>query len=305
VCWRLLMPRSAQGRMDPLGGQAVVLAMSDEEDEHWPALWGFAQGSPVRITYNANVPMGVAHGAEGRLVGLSLSQEERDFALPLMRQAAPGSVITLRQPPLAVLVRAPGAPSLGNPVTLPCQVSDRRRTQVVTVGQGIGGPLRCSVIDPGYELAFAITFHSVQGATLRRVVLDLNFNSLMPSGLPLSSIYVGLSRVRRGLDLRVLPTLSSTGIDHLLQLEHTQTGVKFTIHRAASELIACPPVSSHGVGGAVDWQLSEVAEAVLGRIQPSVRRGPEPVLPRPVPGRVPEVPLFIRDPSRSLEVLYR
>jgi hypothetical protein len=54
------------------------------------------------------------------------------------------------------------------------------------------------------ELAFVITFHKCQGRTLQKVILDLN-KQTGQGNVNYSSLYVGLSRVRKGDDIRILP----------------------------------------------------------------------------------------------------
>lgn len=54
---------------------------------------------------------------------------------------------------------------------------------------------------------FAVTFHKCQGATLGKVMLDLSQNPIAP--LNLEMIYVGLTRVRTGEDLRILPLVKT------------------------------------------------------------------------------------------------
>jgi hypothetical protein len=74
--------------------------------------------------------------------------------------------------------------------------------------------------DFGFSLAFAVTFHKIQGKTANKLILDLNQNSQVPITLP--TLYVGISRVRHSRDLRLLPPLSSSTIawPHLRNLKH-------------------------------------------------------------------------------------
>ena len=74
--------------------------------------------------------------------------------------------------------------------------------------------------DFGFSLAFAVTYHKIQGKTVPKLILDLNNNSQVP--LQLQSLYVGISRVRCSKDLRILPPLSSSSANmvHLTRLHH-------------------------------------------------------------------------------------
>ena len=57
--------------------------------------------------------------------------------------------------------------------------------------------------DFGVELAFAITYHKIQGQTLPRIILDLNGTG--HGALTVAQLYVGISRVRFGDQIRILP----------------------------------------------------------------------------------------------------
>ena len=54
------------------------------------------------------------------------------------------------------------------------------------------------------DLGFAITFHKVQGATLDKVVLTINSGPVGNLSVTLEQLYVGLSRVKRLSDVRIL-----------------------------------------------------------------------------------------------------
>ena len=80
---------------------------------------------------------------------------------------------------------------------MPCPFWNQKA--VVDSFSNLGIPLHRS---HSYELGFAFTFHKVQGATLERAIIDLNFGS---RSCRFPSIYVGLSRVRRQHDMLLLP----------------------------------------------------------------------------------------------------
>jgi len=54
------------------------------------------------------------------------------------------------------------------------------------------------------DMGFAVTFHKVQGATLDKVVLTINSSSVGNLAVTLEQLYVGLSRVKRLSDVRIL-----------------------------------------------------------------------------------------------------
>ena len=73
-------------------------------------------------------------------------------------------------------------------------------------------PVRQVQIKPTMELdmGFALTVHKCQGATLGKVILDIGVNPFKP--ISIQMLYVALTRVRSGSDLRLLPFI----------LEHNQ-----------------------------------------------------------------------------------
>lgn len=69
-----------------------------------------------------------------------------------------------------------------------------------------------------FELGFVVTFHKCQGKTMGKVVLDLNRLPGRGFNLTYSSLYVGLSRVRRGADVRLFPALTEGALNYLTRL---------------------------------------------------------------------------------------
>jgi hypothetical protein len=80
-----------------------------------------------------------------------------------------------------------------------------------------------TIISAGYTLGFAGTFHSAQGSTIDRVIVDLNKNPLFSRALTLPVIYVALTRVHNGKFLRLLPQSFSHGFKHLTKMKHMTT----------------------------------------------------------------------------------
>jgi len=201
----------------------------------------FAEGAPATLTENLAPSKGLANGTPVRMHALTLSSES-DW--DRIRNATPGQVITLSEPPLAVHVRI-----------------DRRHGPVTNAGESSQFNPEESII-PGapviplvkranrklfvrlknaeikyesfaYDLAFAVTYYKLQGSTLPKVILDLNDH---PSKqVDMASLYVGLSRVRSAGDIRVLPwrSLGET-FAHLTSLTHNpavrQWWLKFMDH---------------------------------------------------------------------------
>ena len=58
------------------------------------------------------------------------------------------------------------------------------------------------------DLAFAMTFHKIQGQTVNKVILDINHRPgtrYRLNSLDFFALYVGMSRIKTSVDLRILP----------------------------------------------------------------------------------------------------
>jgi hypothetical protein len=99
--WRLL----------PASSSSAVAELLNEEVDRIDGLWGFYMNkAPVCMTYNVNVPAGIGHHSEGRLVGIALQedtlQEINDVITTRQQNGVRGgSIITLSKPPIAVFVQ--------------------------------------------------------------------------------------------------------------------------------------------------------------------------------------------------------
>ena len=73
------------------------------------------------------------------------------------------------------------------------------------------------------ELAFAITFHKVQGQTLPKVILDLNMRPKALGNVDFHALYVGLTRIKHAYDIRILPPQNSNeAFKHLLKFKPSE-----------------------------------------------------------------------------------
>lgn len=71
------------------------------------------------------------------------------------------------------------------------------------------------------ELGFAYTDFKIQGATVEKLILLLMKRPSVPH-LTIGSVYVGLTRVKRGEDIRIWPmSLTEDNIRHLTKLKRT------------------------------------------------------------------------------------
>lgn len=70
-----------------------------------------------------------------------------------------------------------------------------------------------------FDLRFAITFHKAQGQTMEKIILDVRKRPKLLGKLMFQSFYVGMSRVRKGDDIRIMPFYSEDTISFLKQLK--------------------------------------------------------------------------------------
>jgi hypothetical protein len=117
--------------------------------------------------------------------------------------------LVLEQPPLSVNVilindveQWPEAQSLVEGSVVVPIMPERKRQKTRSL-QVKGASEVFKFFDFGFELAFAVTYHKVQGMTLPKIILD--FNGDGHASLTAAQVYVGISRVRRGNDVRILP----------------------------------------------------------------------------------------------------
>jgi len=175
----------------------------------------FVRGAPVFVTDNISPESGLANGSAARLISITLG--EGDSAEELqgrISDAAPGSIIMLTHMPLSVNIRLSGAASSDEETSSPTQLYhnnipiiplkvSRFAEQLLLQKKRIGS---YKVIP--FELGFAITFHKIQGQTVSKLILGVNRHPTLALTLP--SLYVGLSRVRTSVNLRILDPVVDT-----------------------------------------------------------------------------------------------
>ena len=187
--------------------------------EHNPAMSAyFIAGAPGFLTHNIRVERGVSNGTGITLHSLSFSaaqfptaDEHTLFMADLhakIAAAQPGQIIDLAYPPYSVNVTLAGLPPnqfqdatlVAGQAVIP--VFARKGTKGVPLRDL--GTLRCSkplcFMEHPVELAIAVTFHRSQGRTMGKVIIDLTQCVV----LKLSAVFVGLSRVRHLMDIRIL-----------------------------------------------------------------------------------------------------
>jgi hypothetical protein len=68
------------------------------------------------------------------------------------------------------------------------------------------------------ELGFSVTFHKIQGKTMDKIVLQINFRAFTPT-LTFNQLYTGLSRVFASENIRLIEKDNISYIDNLKRSE--------------------------------------------------------------------------------------
>ena len=221
------------------GARACTMEELEVIARHFDCLFAiFVQDGPCYLTNNINPAKGLANGTAAIMRRLVFeTQEQHDECHAQISAAAPGEVVDLIFDPIAVMVNVPSLsptaytdPSLQDITGLTDE--DKTAGFVIPVMPSqypeklkIGNDSTQSVwnyYEPGFEIGFSITFHKVQGLTLKRVILCLNPEVYSLSNVTFRGLYVGLSRVRDGSHVKIFPPLMPETIrepfTHLLDL---------------------------------------------------------------------------------------
>ena len=185
----------------------------------------FVRGAPCVLSENLATEKGLAKGTKGTLEGLVWSSKDCKGAVPNMDILERGKVHVVPQPTF-ILVRFKNkhidriVPIRYTNAKLELDV---RNEEIINYREH---PV---------DLLFAVTYHKLQGLTLKALVLSLNTHPTHKLRITIPSLYVGLSRVHNFDEIRVLPFweddvkhLTSLKSDPLLRLwfnNYTQDGV--------------------------------------------------------------------------------
>ena len=190
---------------------------------HEPSLTGlFVQGAPANLLENLNPTSGLANGTPIILHSVIMKDEATsENVRSRLSQAIPGEFVDIPEPH-AVVVAVPSLnienwvqhhKSLSSDEVLLPLVNKSSAKNVIKVEQQ-----KFSHKSHPLELGFAITFHKVQGQTLNKVILDLNKRPNALGNVDFHALYVGLTRVKRAEDIRILPPQDNKQFKHLLKL---------------------------------------------------------------------------------------
>jgi len=229
--------------------------VTDDLYRQEPALMGlFVKGAPAYLTKNFPKPglaRGLANGTTCVMHSITFREdtdEEKErarVARNRIDRARPGEVVDLGDlVPLSINVEHtvsaeeascwPMGGSLVCPiinraanigtvvVPILCNHSDAVHTRAAGGSTGWPGgevTFKCHSV----AIAFAITFHKLQGKTIPKVILDLRKRPGSGAGImdvDFEGLYVGWTRVRKGADIRVIPSHNGAAdaFDHLMSL---------------------------------------------------------------------------------------
>ena len=212
-----------------------------------PQLTGiFVQGAPWNLTTtNINPEKGLANGTPGFMHTICLgSDTQPDIYQEQIDRALPGQIVVIPIPyavNFKMVLPAMDTTTLPNwpksETLIPGQYDDTgnlipgTKDIVIPIFIARGGyPIKYGKQSIYYQehsvdLAFAITFHKIQGRTVGKIILDLNLTPGSKNGIPtldLFGFYVGLSRVSNSKNMRILPLQPFSNFQHLLNFHRPE-----------------------------------------------------------------------------------
>ena len=188
-----------------------------------PQLHGFfVQGAPGILLENLNATSGLANGTPAILDSLLFSNDdERSIVKKLLSAAQPGQFIQIPVPS-AIIATFPTLnrhewkhESLHDDIVkIPLAYKSHIKNRIKYAKKQYVN-YKSHMID----LAFAITYHKVQGQTLDKIILDLNKRPSSLKQLDFHAFYVGMTRVELPQNIRILPCQDEYNFKHLLDLK--------------------------------------------------------------------------------------
>ena len=163
----------------------------------------FVRGAPCVLSENLCTTLGYAKGTQG--IFESVVWDPNEGEVPDINSLPRGVLTTVMQPKF-ILVRVKGKLI---PIGTCNAAIETRRNEKIRVTNFRKHPV---------DLLFAVTYHKVQGVTLDKLILSINKHPNYLLRLALSSLYVGISRVKKLDNIRVLP-YSDEDVDYLVSLQ--------------------------------------------------------------------------------------
>ena len=191
----------------------------------------FVRGAPAVVKDNISTSLRLANGTRCLLHSLTLNPESQAEHWNRIEHCQPGEIYWLPDDDIPISVNvhftafdsrawSPDLTLLPDSVVVPLTLSDIGEAKLAKTGKlkKAGVRIRHYWVD----LAFAVTFFKVQGCTEERIIIDFNCAGDNQKNVDLPSFYVGISRVRHGDHIRILP-LSAKTREHLLNLRYSKT----------------------------------------------------------------------------------
>jgi hypothetical protein len=191
----------------------------------------FVPGAPSYGKQNINCSIGLFNGARQKLHSITFDPHEEKVSLfQKLSQAQPGDLIVLEYPPLSVNVEILDATPdmylqadslVQGKYVVPLKMHSKSCHEPIKSYEllsRLGKPIqaikyRCIP----YDLGWSLTFEKTQSKSFQKIILDLQ---LWPSlALTAEKTLVGLSRVEKAGDLRILPFAPSQTEHHLYKLK--------------------------------------------------------------------------------------
>ena len=184
----------------------------------------FVAGAPGYLSQNINPSIGLTNGT--RVIYHSLLLDPRENIKNICATWKKKEVIDLQFPPSYLFVKIPNADLANfkhtsitmNSVVIPIKLGNESEKMTYRLQQKKES-LTIKYTSHPIDMGFATTVHKIQGQTCERVILDLNPHSFLPQ-IDFHSLYVGLSRVKNGKNLRLMPLYPQTkNLDYLIHLQ--------------------------------------------------------------------------------------
>lgn len=231
--------RNAKGAVVKLDAVRAASSASfvNEVYEHTQALtYRFVAGAPAMLLSNLNPSRGAANGVACEMHSLTFKDEHREEARRLFASATGTVALPSGIVPTHVNVRLRGphhdkvfvqkveltseearereawiaswarVTLVDGDVVIPVPTQEARKP--ITAHAGGGATLRVKFTGPAVDLAFAATIHKAQAATFDRVIISA-------VGLTYHALYVAMSRVRDGKNLRILRPKYAGSLDYI------------------------------------------------------------------------------------------
>jgi len=188
-----------------------------------PQLLGFfVQGAPAILLENLNATSGLANGTPAILDSLLFNNDdERTAVKKLLSNARPGQIIPIPVPNAIIA----SFPTLKREDWKHMSLDDNIVKIPVAYKSGLKNRIKygknqyVNYKSHMMDLAFAITYHKVQGQTMSKIILDLNKRPSTLKQLDFHAFYVGMTRVELPQNIRILPCQDDDNFKHLLKLK--------------------------------------------------------------------------------------